>query len=245
MFNLLLAGTYFEYYLMGIILIPGVLLAIYAQSRVSMTFARCNKIKVQSGKTGGEVARMLLDTAGLQDITIQVQGENMSDYYDHKNKVISLSKNSFSNDTVAALGVAIHEVGHALQYKSNYAPIKLRTFAITCSNISSKLLWPLVILGFIFGFGSMNGAIGNYFVWAGLIFFGLSVLVNLVTLPVEYNASRRATKILQSSGILNTEETAECKKMLSAAALTYLASFVVSILELLRFFIVFVHRNND
>lgn len=244
MFNFL-AGSYFEYYLMGIILIPGILLAVYAQSRVSITFARCNKIKVKSGKTGGEVARLLLDTAGLNDVTIQVRGDNMSDYYDHKNKIISLSQNSFKNDTVAALGVAMHEVGHALQYKSNYIPIKIRTLAINCSNISSKLLWPLVILGFIFGFGSTSGAVGNYFVWAGLIFFGLSILVNLVTLPVEYNASKRATKILQSSGILTTEETSECKKMLGAAALTYLAAFVVSILEFLRFFLVFVERNEE
>lgn len=240
-----ITGPYFEYYLMGIIVLPGILLGLYAQARVKSTFTRCNQIKVLSGKTGGEVARLLLDTAGLNDITIQVQGENMSDYYDHKNKVVSLSQNSFYNSTVASLGVAVHEVGHALQYKSNYLPIKLRTLAIKCSNISSRLLWPLVLIGFIFGFGSTSGAIGDYFVWAGLIFFGLSILVNLITLPVEYNASRRATNILSSSGVLTSEETSECKKMLSAAALTYLSALVVSILEFLRFFLVFANKNRD
>lgn len=244
MLNLLLAGSYFEYYLMGIIVVPGILFAVYAQTRVTSTFSKCNIIYTQSGKTGAEVARMILDMAGLQDVNIQAKGENMSDYYSHKEKLISLSHNSYNNKTVAAIGVAMHEVGHALQYKSHYFPIKLRSFAIACSNISSKLLWPLVVIGFIFGFGSASGAIGSYFVWAGIIFFGLSVLVNLVTLPVEYNASRRATQILESSGILTTEENEECRKMLNAAALTYLASFVISILEFLRFFLVYVLRRD-
>ena len=234
MFNLMLF-SYINYYLLGIVLVPGILLALYVQIKLTSTYNRCNTIQAQSGKTGKEVARLLLDTAGLQDIDIRTQGGDLSDYYDHRHKVVSLSPNSAENSTVGAIGVATHEIGHALQYKANYFPIKLRTFAIVFSNISSQLLWPLVLLGFIFGFGASSITLGDYFMWAGIIVFGLAVIVNLVTLPVEFDASKRALKILSTSGILTQEETAEARKMLNAAALTYVAALVVSILNLLRF----------
>lgn len=233
MLNLMLF-SYINYYLLGIILVPGIILSIYAQAKVTSTYNTCNLIPAKSGKTGKEVARLLLDTAGLQNIEIRTQGGDLSDYYDHKNKLVSLSNNSANNSTVGAIGVATHEIGHALQYKANYLPVKLRTLAIHFSNFSSNLLWPLLILGCVFGFGAKSG-IGDYFIWAGIIIFGLAVVVNLVTLPVEFDASKRALKILKTSGILDSEELGAARKMLNAAALTYVAALVVSILNLLRF----------
>lgn len=233
MLNIMLF-SYINYYLLGIILLPGIILSVYAQAKVNSTFARCNTINAKSGKTGKDVARLLLDTAGLQDISIQTKGDDLSDYYDHRNKVVSLSHTSSNSPTVASIGVATHEVGHALQYKANYFPVKFRSFAIGFNNITSQLLWPLLILGFVFGFGTQT-VVGDYFIWAGVISFGLAVIVNLVTLPVEFDASKRALKILKTSSILDSEELVEARKMLSAAALTYVAALVVSILNLLRF----------
>lgn len=230
----LMLFSYINYYLLGIIVLPGIILSIYAQIKVNSTFAKCKSIPSQSNKTGKEVARLLLDTAGLQNIEIRTQGDDLSDYYDHRNKVVSLSKTSSNSTSIASIGVATHEIGHALQYKANYLPVKLRSFAIGFSNITSQLLWPLLILGVIFGFGSAT-SLGDIFIWAGVITFGLAVLVNLVTLPVEFDASKRALKILKTSGILTDTETEVAREMLNAAALTYVAAFVVSVLNLLRF----------
>lgn len=228
--------SYINYYLLGIVVVPGIILSIYAQIKVNKTFNQCKQLPAQSGKTGKEVARLLLDTAGLQNINIRTQGDDLSDYYDHRNKVVSLSRTSSESSSIASIGVATHEIGHALQYKANYFPVKLRTFAIGFSNLTSQLLWPLLILGLVFGFGSAT-IYGDIFIWAGVITFGLAVIVNLVTLPVEFDASKRALKILKTSGILTESETETAREMLKAAALTYVASFVVSILNLLRFLI--------
>lgn len=233
MLNLMLF-SYINYYLLGIIVVPGIILSLYAQAKVNSTFNKCKVINTQSGKTGKEVARLLLDTAGLQNIDIRTQGSDLSDYYDHQNKLVSLSPTSANKSSIASIAVATHEIGHAMQYKANYFPVKLRSFAIGFSNITSQLLWPLLILGMVFGFGAST-PMGDYFIWAGVISFGLAVLVNLVTLPVEFDASKRALKILKTSGILTGNETELAREMLNAAALTYVASFVVSILNLLRF----------
>ena len=243
MTNLLLYGGYFEYYMMGILLIPGLILAIYAQIKVNHAVHNYSQIPASCGKTGAEVARLLLDSAGLHDITIKRVKGNMTDYYDPKNKVLALSNTTHDSTSVAALGIATHEVGHALQYKAGYFPIKLRNIAIPLANFASVIMWPLAIIGLILSFVVLSDTlIGNIFLWAGIASFGLAVIVNLVTLPVEFNASKRATQILHDSHLLQGDENKYAKEVLDAAALTYVASLVIAILDLLRFILVFADR---
>ncbi len=232
---------YYEYYILGIILLPGIILAIYAQSKVSYTFHKYSTCLSSCGKTASEVARMFLDFAGLKDIQIiKVKGE-LTDYYHHSKKVLALSESVYDSSSISALGVACHEVGHALQYKSNYLPIKIRNVIIPICNIVNNLLWVFIILGAIFFYTN----IGIWFWYVGVGAFALSVLVNLITLPVEYNASNRALKLLKDSTILTEEETGYAKQVLRAAGLTYVASLVVSILNLLRLVLVLSRNKRD
>ena len=243
MTQFLLLSTYWEYYLMGIILIPGILFGIYAQIKVNNTYDKFSRIPNAGGRSARDVARIILDSAGCSNVDIQKIGGSLTDNFNPSTNVVSLSTSVCDSTSVAAIGIAAHEVGHAIQHKTNYFPMKLRKVAIISSNISSTLLWPLIIVGLLFNF-LLVPTIGMYMVWAGIIVFGLSALVNLVTLPVEYNASRRATTILKQSGILNEIETKQAKQVLDAAALTYVAALVVSILNLLRFVLVFL-RSRD
>ena len=238
MLNFLLYSTlYWEYYIMGFILLPGLIFAIYAQSKVTSTYNKFSKVASESGRTASEVARIMLDAAGCTNTTITKIGGELTDNFNPKTNVVSLSSAVCDSTSVAAIGIAAHEVGHAIQYKTNYFPMKIRKFAIVLSNISSTLLWPLVLIGLILNFTLVSG-VGMIMAWAGVAVFGLAVLVNLATLPVEYNASRRATTILKESGLLTEQESNNAKKVLSAAALTYVAALVVSILNLLRFILV-------
>ena len=235
---------YWEYYLMGIILLPGIILAIWAQSKVTLTYKKYNKVLGAKGYTGAEVVEKMLQANGINDVTIsQISGE-LTDNYNPRTKVISLSQNAYSGTTIADLGVAAHECGHAIQHAKNYAPLKFRTFLAVASNISSKLLWPLIIVGLIFGVAYQT-TFGTVVLYAGISFFGLSVLFSLITLPVELNASKRAIKSLVDVGALDEMEVKGAKSVLNAAALTYVAALVVSILELLRFVLVFVARDRD
>lgn len=239
---------YWDYYLMGIILLPAILLAIYAQSKVNNTYSQFSKVMAQNGLKAQEVARLLLDCADLKNITITKVNGKLTDYYDHKNQTLALSSSTYDSSSVAALGVAAHEVGHALQFKDEYLPIKIRSFIIPLTNISSTILWPLVLIGLALNFAIYPGTIiGNVFLWIGVAFFGIAVILDLITLPVEYNASRRAIELLSQTEILNEEETKGAKKVLSAAALTYVASLLNSILNLVRFVLVFImnSRRND
>ena len=232
---------YLEYYILGIILLPGIILAIYAQSKVSYTFHKYSTCLSSCGKTASEVARMFLDFAGLKDIQIiKVKGE-LTDYYHHSKKILALSESVYDSSSISALGVACHEVGHALQYKSNYLPIKIRNFIIPICNIVNNMLWVFVILGAIFFYTN----IGIWFWYVGVGAFALSVLVNLITLPVEYNASNRAIKLLKDSTILTEEETGYAKQVLRAAGLTYVAGLIVSILNLLRLVLVLSRNKRD
>lgn len=238
---------YWEYYVMGIILLPAIILAIYAQCKVTSTYKKYTNELSQKGMKSQDLARLLLDCADLQEIqVIRVNGE-LTDYYDHKHKTVALSSSTYNSSSISALGVTAHEVGHALQYKNNYLPIKLRSIIIPIVNIWSNLLWPLVILGIILNFAVLpTSAAGKVLMWIGIGFYGLIALLDVLTLPVEYNASHRAIKILEQSEILDKEETAKARKVLSAAALTYVASLLNSLLNLLRFILVFVmHSKKD
>ena len=228
-----------DYYIMGIILLPAIILGIYAQSKVSSTFRAFSGMKAQSGKTASAYARELLDLSGLQHIKVIKVSGNLTDYYNHKKQVVALSSDVYDSTSVAALGIASHEVGHALQYKQNYVPIKIRNVLVPVANFSSKMLWPLVFLGIIFGFGSSsNSVVGLVFVWAGVILFGSAALLNILTLPVEFNASKRALVTLQATNTLTQTELNGAKKVLNAAALTYVAAMLVAVLNLVRFLLI-------
>ena len=233
---------YWEYYIMGIILIPGLILAIIAQAKVSINYKKYSQVMSKNNIKACDVARLILDSAGLKQVQIKKINGELTDNYDPKAQTVSLSSSVYDSTSVAAIGVACHEVGHALQYAQNYAPVKIRMFLVKACNISSTLLWPLVVIGLILNIG-LNSVAGIVCMWCGVIIFGLSVIFNLVTLPVEYNASNRAKSILSNAEILDSEEMEGVHKVLNAAALTYVAALVVSILNLLRFIIVMKHND--
>lgn len=235
---------YWEYYFLGIILLPAILFSLYAQIKVKYNFNKYLKVHSQSGICANELVRMILNQAGLTDVQItQIGGDSLNNYYDHSNKTIGLSYAVYGSSSISALGVACHEAGHALQYATNYVPIKLRNALIPACNFISTLLWPIIFIGLILNFADPSTILGRILLFSGIIFFGISVLVNLVTLPAEYNASNRAIRILDEVGALNGEELVGAKKVLRAAGLTYLAALAVSILNLVRFLLVFRKRD--
>lgn len=232
---------YWDYYLLGIILLPGIILAIYADCKVKSTYGKFSTAFAECGKTAKEVARLFLDSAGLKDIQItRVRGE-LTDYYHHRKKIIALSDSVRDSQSISAIGVACHEVGHALQYQSGYFPIKLRNFFIPICNFANSLLWVFIFLGAIFFYTNL----GMTFLWIGVGIFALSVLLNLITLPIEYDASKRALQLLEKSTVLSPEETKCAKKVLNAAALTYVAGLVVSILNLLRLLLAILSKSRQ
>ena len=237
---------YFEYYLMGIILLPGLILAIIAQAKVNSAYNSYSKVMAKSQVTASDLIKNLLVNSDLGHISVKQIGGKLSDHYNPRSEEICLSYEVYTSSSIAALGVACHEFGHALQKRDNYFPYKIRQFLVPVTNFASVFLWPLVVIGLIFNFIALPGSIiGNVLMWCGIGFFGVSVLLNLATLPVEYNASNRAITILRESGILDEEELKGTKKVLNAAALTYVASLIVSVLNLLRFLLVVLHSRQD
>jgi len=226
---------YFIYYALGIVLLPAIFLAVMAEAKVESNYRKYKSVLAKSGSTAYEVARRILDYHGLNDIQIvEIKGK-LTDNYNHRKKTISLSSDVYNSTSVSAISVACHEVGHAIQYKNHYFPIKLRNLIIPMCNIASKLLIPLVILGVVLDFVLLIPNVGRIILIIGVASYGLTTLFNLITLPVEYNASNRAHKLMLELGELDEEEIVGAKAVLSSAALTYLASFVYSLLNLLRF----------
>lgn len=239
---------YWTYYIMGIILLPGLILASCAQAKVSTNFSKYSAITAKCGITAAQLVRSLLDSAKLFDVKVVKINGQLSDYYDSKNKVIALSIKIHDSTSIAALGVATHEFGHALQDANHYIPFKIRQFMIPVAQFLSTLMWPLVIVGLVLNFGVFIPNVGNIVLIIGSSFFGLAVLINLITLPVEYNASRQATTLLKKGNVLDEEELDGAKKVLSAAAFTYVAALITSILSLLRFvltILLFSNRRRD
>lgn len=221
-----------------ILVIIGIALTLGASAMVKNTFAKYSKVRSMSGMTGAEAAKRILNSAGIYDVSIERISGNLTDHYDPKNKVLRLSDSVHSATSVAAIGVAAHECGHAIQDQKDYVPLRLRAALVPVANIGSMLSWPIIILGVVFGaFETL--------VPLGIILFSAAVLFQLVTLPVEFNASSRAIGVLDSTGILGSEEIGYTKKVLSAAALTYVASAATAILQLLRLFLLFGGRNRD
>lgn len=240
------------YYISGIIVLPGLLLAIYAQSKVSHAYNRYSAMRTSLGITAREFTRAALDRAGLTDIEITKTKGHMTDYYDHRNRRLALSEGVYNSSSVAALSIAAHELGHALQYADKmYVPIRLRAVLVRVVNATSKMMWPLVIGGMLISFFLPvmlfgNTLLGDVILYAGVAVYGVTLILSLVTLPTETNASRRAIRILSDGGILNSDETEGAKKVLNAAALTYLASLAVSFLQLLRILFIILHfRRRD
>ena len=189
--------------------------------------------------TGAQAAQRVLNSAGIYDVRIQHVAGNLTDHYDPRNKTLNLSDSVYGSTSVAAVGVAAHECGHAIQHQQGYAPLNIRSALVPAANFGSAAAWPLIILGIIFG-----GA-GSVFCQIGIVFFSAAVLFQIVTLPVEFNASSRAVRILGDTGILSEQELPYTKKVLRAAALTYVAGAAAAILQLLRLLLLFGGRNRD
>ncbi|MCZ7585870.1 MAG: zinc metallopeptidase [Deltaproteobacteria bacterium] len=209
-----------------ILLIPAIILGIWAQARVSRSFRKYSKVPSGTGMTGAQAARRVLDRNGLTDVGIETIPGRLTDHYDPRAKVLRLSAAVAENASLAAVGVATHEAGHALQDKDGYMPMRIRHTLVPVANLGSQLLWPLVIGGFFMGWGIL--------LQIGIVLYGAAVLFHIVTLPVEFNASSRALASLTSEGILVPDEVKGARKVLSAAAMTYVASTLAAILTLVR-----------
>lgn len=233
-----------EYYLLGFILLPGILLAMYASIKVNTTYSKYSHVASASGLTAAQVAELMLRNAGLYDVRITCIGGNLTDHFDPRTRTLALSQGVYHSTSVAAIGVAAHEVGHAIQHSEGYVPLKLRSAMVPVINISSRLLWPILIIGLLFTFLIEIPLLGDIFLIAGLVVFGGSLIFSLVTLPVEFNASSRAYRTLIDNQILSVQEANLSRKVLNAAALTYVASMVMALLNLLRFLLIFGRHNN-
>lgn len=227
---------FFDYYYL-ILVVPALIFAMWAQNKVNSTFQAFSRVGTQSGMTGFEAARRILDANGLRHVSIERVAGNLTDHYDPRSNVIRLSENVFNVASVAAIGVAAHEAGHAVQYAKNYAPIKIRSAIIPITQFGSTLSMPLVIIGAFMNSPSLINI--------GLLLFATVAIFQLVTLPVEFNASGRAIKALSMGASISQQEIAGVQKVLGAAALTYVAALAVSLANLLRLFLIFGRRNND
>lgn len=220
-----------------LILIPAILLSLFAQFKVKSAFEKYSKVKSINGYTGEQVARMLLDSKGLYDVPIEVTSGKLSDHYDPSKRVMRLSEDVFYGTSVASIGVAAHETGHAIQHKEAYTPLIIRDKIVPAVNFSSNLSWVLLLIGLFLG----NG--GSILVNAGIILFTVVVFFQIITLPVEFNASSRALTILKDGSILYANEVSQAKEVLQAAALTYVAAALMAILQLIRLIAIGRERN--
>ncbi len=221
-----------------IIIIPGLIFAAIAQLLVTQRFSKYDNYRSQSGYTASELSERLLRNNSCAVGVTRTSGR-LTDHYNPSTKMLALSESTYNNTSIAALGVAAHEVGHACQDEDNYFPLKLRSVLVPVVNLGSRIAIPIVILGIIIEFlAEVSGGIGGYLISIGIVCYSLSTIFCLITLPVEINASRRALKMLTDSGALTREELKGAKKVLSAAALTYVASLLVSLLYLLRFLLI-------
>lgn len=210
-----------------LILIPGIIAALIAQIAVKNAYAKYSSIQCGAQITGADIARKILDQNGALGITVEMTPGVISDHYDPRGNVIRLSQDVYNGTSIAALGIAAHESGHALQHNEHYAPLAIRNAILPIANIGSAMAFPLVLLGLLFDFAPFLADIG-------VLLFGFVLLFQLITLPVEFNASRRAMYSLRGEGVLSSQEAVGARKMLTAAAMTYVAAILVSLLQFLR-----------
>ncbi len=224
-----------------ILVLPAVFFSLYASFKVNHTFEKYAQTLSRRKMTGSEAARRVLSANGLSHIGVERVAGKLTDHYDPKANVIRLSESTYDNCSTAAIGVAAHEAGHAVQHATGYTPLRIRSAIVPVTNIGSKLAMPLILLGIILS------AYGQQFSWiayAGVACFGLCTLFQLVTLPTEFDASRRALEAVDQCGLLDSDEIKQTKKVLSAAAMTYVAALAVTVMQLLRLFLL-VSRNNS
>jgi len=213
------------------LLLPAILAALWAQSNVQNTYRKYSKVRSFQGYTGAQIARKILDDNGLSYVKVEfAQGKGLSDHFDPRSNVVRLSNDVYNSTSIAAIGIAAHETGHAIQYMEEYGPIKVRNAIIPITNLGSKAALPLVIIGLIFSIPEIA--------FIGVLAFSLAVIFQVITLPVEFNASKRAVTILEENNYLSDEELKGSKKVLSAAAMTYLAAAFVSLMQLIRLLLI-------
>lgn len=222
------------------LVLPCLLLSLWASAHVNSTFKKYSAQHSRRGITGADAAARVLAANGVRGVRIEHISGDLNDHYDPRTNVIRLSDNVYGSTSTAAIGVACHEAGHAVQYAQGYAPIKLRAAVIPLTNFGSKLAMPLILIGLLF---SSLGRLSNFFIYLGIACFGLSLVFQLVTLPVEFNASRRALDAIAQTGILSEDEQVGARKTLTAAALTYVAATAAALAQLLRLLVLFGNRN--
>ena len=228
-------GYYFDWTYMLVLI--GAVISMIASAKVKSTYAQYGKVRSYGGLTAEEAARRILDNAGLRHVRIERIAGDLTDHYSPNELVLRLSDTTIHSASIAAIGVAAHECGHAIQHQEHYAPLNIRNAIVPVVNIGSKLSWPMILLGLLFGFTG--------FLDLGILLFSLSLVFQLITLPVEFNASSRALQILENTGMLYDEELRGAKKVLSAAAMTYVAAAISTLLSLLRLIILFGGRRRD
>lgn len=224
---------YYYYDPTYILIIIGAVICLAAQAKVKSTYAAYSKVRNARGFTGRDAAEKILRDSGLYDVQIHHISGEMTDYYDPRSKRVCLSDSTYNSTSVAALGIAAHECGHAIQHQQGFGFLKFRNSMVPVVNFGSTMCWPLIIIGFIF-----NGKNSWMFLTAGVLLFSLSVLFQLVTLPVEFNASSRALRILRDSNMMADKELKGTKKVLQAAALTYVASCAAAVLQVIRLILI-------
>ena len=224
---------FFDYYYI-IFVIPAIIFSLIIQFKLKSTYAKFSKVGNARRITGAQAAHMVLNYYGISDVNIVPTNGIMTDHYDPAQKVIRLSDGVFNSSSIAAVGIACHEAGHAAQHAENYAPIRIRNSILPVCNIGSSLSIPLLIAGVIFSFEPL--------VWIGIGFFAFTAVFQFVTLPVEFNASNRAINVIESNGLLSFEEKMGAEKVLKAAAMTYVAALAVSLAQLLRLIFRFTGR---
>ena len=220
------------------LVVLGLILSVAASAHVKSTFSRYSSVRSLSGMTGAMAAQRVLQSAGIYDVRIEHVAGNLTDHYDPRGKVLRLSDSTYGSASVAAVCVAAHECGHAIQHQKSYGPLVLRSTLVPAANLGSQLAWPVFLLGLVMSIEPL--------LTAGIVLFSLAVLFQLVTLPVEFNASARALRVLEDGRILDSRELSAGKKVLNAAAMTYVASLAASVLQLLRLIILAGgRRRND
>ncbi|WP_238858631.1 zinc metallopeptidase [Clostridium sp. YIM B02569] len=219
-----------------ILLVPAIIISFWAQSKINSAYSEYSQVRTINGYTGQQVARMMLDEAGLFDVRIELINSKLGDHYDPASKILRLSPEVYSGASISSAGIAAHEVGHALQHKERYAPLVIRNSIVPVVNIGSNVSWMLFFVGILLGFKGLTTL--------GIILFSGVVIFQLITLPVEFDASTRALNILKSRGILYGDETKSAQKVLDAAAMTYVAATLMAVSQLIRL-IAISNRRND
>lgn len=229
-----------NYYLYIVLVLPCVIWAMIAQIRVQAAYGKFSRVRTMRGLTGAETAEKILRSQGITNVAIAPCKGQLSDHYDPRSNTVFLSEGVYGSSSVAACGIAAHECGHAIQHAQGYAPLKLRAALVPITNLGSNLAMPLVLIGLLFS----SFSYGFYIAFAGVICFATATVFQLVTLPVEFNASRRALSVLESQGIVSSDEKSGVRKVLWAAAMTYVAALFVSLANLLRILIIVMGGRN-